>query len=108
MLLDATLPESIARAAALLAQGELVVFPTETFYGIAASIDNARAIGRLARLKERDNKPIPLIAATRSSAERYVRITPMLAKLVDALWPGPLTIAALPHAPISSEILGGG
>ncbi len=92
--------EEIARAAAALRAGRLVVMPTETVYGLAASALNARALGRVFAAKGRpaDN---PLIVHVGSKAElaRVAASVPALArKLVRAFWPGPLTVV-VPAAP---------
>ena len=79
---------AVGAAGSVIAAGGIVVFPTETFYGLAVRADDAAAVGRLAALKERaGNKPIPLIAASRPDCERVARIPPVLAPLCDVFWP---------------------
>jgi L-threonylcarbamoyladenylate synthase len=81
-------------AIAALRAGELVVFPTETFYGIAADPFSLRALEKLFAIKERDpQKPIALIAATAQMAFEVAReISSSGRRLASAFWPGPLTI----------------
>jgi len=74
--------------------GEVVAFPTETFYGLAVDPSNEEALEGLFSIKERDKKnPISLIVHDRSKVFDFADDVPELArKLMDAFWPGPLTI----------------
>ncbi len=82
------------QAVRLLAQGGLVVFPTETYYGIAAAADDHQALQRLVVLKARTpDKPMALIIGDRKQLTSIVESIPRLAKkLMDRFWPGPLTL----------------
>jgi L-threonylcarbamoyladenylate synthase len=82
------------QAARVLARGGLVVFPTETLYGIAADHANPAALTRLQALKGREpGKPFPLILAEAAEAERLARDIPAAARALMARhWPGPLTL----------------
>jgi L-threonylcarbamoyladenylate synthase len=85
--------DQIALALASLRSGGVVVFPTETAYGLAADAADARAMRRVAEIKGRERgKTPPLIAADRAMAEEYVEIHEALVALVDAHWPGALTV----------------
>ena len=86
--------EAIQDAAALLAGGGLVVFPTETVYGVAASAVSAEGLRRLRELKGRtDGKPFTVHIAARSSAARFVGDpTGAGRRLIEKAWPGPLTL----------------
>ena len=96
-------------AAGVLSRGGLVVFPTETFYGIAALPSHAEALARLVALKERDGKkPIPLVAASRADVEGLGEIPAALLPLVEKFWPGPLTIAVVPRALWPAVLFAGG
>lgn len=90
----------IVRAAEILRQGGLVVFPTETFYGIAAAWDQPRALERLAELKGRDaSKPIALSAADAGQVDPLVKDVSELARgLMARFWPGPLTLVLTARA----------
>jgi tRNA threonylcarbamoyl adenosine modification protein (Sua5/YciO/YrdC/YwlC family) len=87
-------PDKIAEAARIIRQGGLVVFPTETVYGIAADSNNPKAMERLNQVKRRtENKPYSILVAHRGIVENYSNYTnPNLYKLIDKYWPGPLTI----------------
>jgi L-threonylcarbamoyladenylate synthase len=79
---------------AALQAGELVVYPTETFYAIGADAFSSIALRRLFGLKRREpERPVGLIAADTAMAFSVAREIPSDARrLADAFWPGPLTI----------------
>jgi L-threonylcarbamoyladenylate synthase len=77
-----------------LRQGDVVALPTDTFYGLAVDPVNLHAVESIYRLKGRQKqKPLSLLIASLSQAYELARDTdPMLDKLADRFWPGPLTI----------------
>lgn len=78
----------------VLLSGGVVAFPTESFYGLAVDITNDRAIEKLFSLKQRDrNNPILILLPEKEALKRYVADIPEQAvKLIDAFWPGGLTL----------------
>ncbi len=80
-------------AAALLREGRLVAFPTETVYGLGALAADGRAVAAIFAAKGRPRFN-PLIAhyADPSDVARDVTVTPLAAKLAARFWPGPLTL----------------
>ncbi len=93
--------DDIARAAAILRDGGLVAFPTETVYGLGADARNPEAIRRLFAAKGRpaDHPVIVHLARTEKMSEWAAEVPPMAAELAAAFWPGPLTliVARAPH-----------
>ena len=93
---NSALPETekIAEAASVIRQGGLVIFPTETVYGIAADSNNPKAMDRLRAVKHRtDGKLFSVLVAQRGIIENYSTYThPNLYKVIDKFWPGPLTV----------------
>jgi L-threonylcarbamoyladenylate synthase len=85
---------SLTEAIEALRAGELVVYPTETFYGLGADPLSPAALERLFALKRREpDKPVALIAADSASAFNLARAIPDIAhRLAVAFWPGPLTL----------------
>jgi L-threonylcarbamoyladenylate synthase len=85
----------IERAATLLRAGGLVVFPTETVYGLGCDAANPQAVARLYAAKGRPNFN-PLIAHVPDSAaaEQHAELHPIARELTEAFWPGPLTLVA--------------
>jgi L-threonylcarbamoyladenylate synthase len=87
------LEDRIAAAAEALRRGGVVVYPTETFYGVGALARDGAAVERLARAKGRpDGKPLPLVAADRAAVEEVAVLGPRAARIAARLWPGPLTL----------------
>jgi L-threonylcarbamoyladenylate synthase len=91
-----------------LRAGELVVYPTETFYGIAADPFSPSALKKLFAIKDRDpQKPIALIAADAPMAFEVAADIPTIARrLAMAFWPGPLTIVLLARAGFPAHLVG--
>ncbi|MBX7157634.1 MAG: threonylcarbamoyl-AMP synthase [Verrucomicrobiae bacterium] len=90
-------PPSIAtfqRAVKLLKQGELVVMPTETVYGLAADAFNSQALEKIFALKKRPYfDPLILHIHNESQLKLIIKkIPPAAKKLIKAFWPGPLTL----------------
>ncbi len=84
----------MARAVALLQQGMIVAFPTESWYGLAVDPFNAEALDRLFVAKRRPaNKPILVLISARQQLQLLVRDIPACYfSLMRMFWPGPLTL----------------
>lgn len=78
----------------VLQRSGLVAIPTETFYGLGVNPFDAGAVARLGQVKGRpDGKPILLLIGAREQlADLVASIPPVAAVLMDAFWPGPLTL----------------
>ncbi|GAC1365970.1 MAG: L-threonylcarbamoyladenylate synthase [Ktedonobacteraceae bacterium] len=92
--------ELIEEAAALLRKGELVVFPTETVYGLGADALQTRAVERIFAAKGRpfSDPLIVHIADQEEWGSLVTAIPPIARRLAEAFWPGPLTLV-LPAGP---------
>lgn len=86
--------KNILLAAKVLRCGGLVVFPTETVYGLGANLFDAQAVERLYRIKKRPrNKPFTVHISDLEMIKRIgCTITKEAKALIDKFWPGPLTI----------------
>lgn len=100
----------LQQAAAVLAQGGLVVYPTETLYGLAVDHANPQALARLQALKGREpGKPFPLILAEPAEADRLARdILPAARALMTRHWPGPLTLVLTARPSLHESLLSAG
>lgn len=91
-----------AEAARRLAAGGVIVYPTETYYGLGAAMESA-AVERIVGMKGRKpDKALPVLVATREMLETVSRdFPPAAAILADHFWPGPLTLVvpAREHLP---------
>jgi L-threonylcarbamoyladenylate synthase len=89
----------IVQAAALLSQGALVAFPTETVYGLGADARNGTAVAAIYEAKGRPAfNPLIVHLPDTQSAKRYARWSETAERLAAAFWPGPLSLV-LPLAP---------
>lgn len=109
MLLDGNDAVAIARAAAALAAGELVAFPTETVYGLGARADDDAAVAKIYTAKGRPAEhPLIVHVAEAADAVAFAARMPAVAqRLIDELWPGPLTII-VERAPSMAAAAAGG
>jgi L-threonylcarbamoyladenylate synthase len=102
-------PGAIARAAALLGQGRLVAFPTETVYGLGANALDPEAVNRIYEAKGRPGyNPLIVHVADAAAARRLVTAWPEAAeRLAARWWPGPLTIVLPKSREVPSEVTAG-
>ncbi len=85
--------ESIAEAAAILRDGGLVAFPTETVYGLGANALDGRAVAGIFAAKNRPAiNPVIIHVAKRDDAEKFVHVDARARGIMQAFWPGPLTL----------------
>jgi L-threonylcarbamoyladenylate synthase len=93
-LVDGNDTAGLQRAAAELAAGELVAFPTETVYGLGARADDDAAVAKIFAAKGRPaDHPLIVHVSDVAAARAFAAEWPVSAqKLADAFWPGPLTV----------------
>lgn len=92
--------ESILEAADTVRAGGLVVFPTDTVYGLGCDPFDEAALGRLFRAKGRESKPLPVLCSSLAEASQLVRLGVKGEKLARAHWPGGLTLVSELKAPV--------
>lgn len=109
MIVDGQQPETIAQAAQALKSGALLGLPTETVYGLAADAGNDAAVLQIFKTKGRPaNHPLIVHVATAQGVSRFASHVPAFAqKLIDAFWPGPLTLI-LPRRSDMAAVAAGG
>jgi len=108
MIFEAT-NENIKKAADAIASGEIIAFPTETVYGLGADGLNPRAVAKIFEAKNRPSfNPLILHIALVSQLYDLAEInSKKVKKLVEAFWPGPLTLV-LPKKEIVPDIVTAG
>jgi protein-tyrosine phosphatase len=86
--------EAVREAASCLAGGGVVVFPTETVYGVGARATDPKALAKLRDLKQRpDEKPFTVHIGSRGAVDQYVPgLQGVGRRLTEKAWPGPLTL----------------
>ena len=83
---------NIMAASNIVKRGGLVVYPTETVYGLGCSPLDAQAVKRVLDVKGDRNKPLPVLAASIEAVERVAFISQKGKRLAAKFWPGPLTM----------------
>ncbi len=106
---DATDPAALQEAVRTLQAGGLVAFPTETVYGLGADAASDTAVAGIFAAKGRPaDHPLIVHVADAAGAERFAAAVPPVARrLMDAFWPGPLTLI-LPRLPGVATAAAGG
>ncbi|MDM0121854.1 L-threonylcarbamoyladenylate synthase [Variovorax arabinosiphilus] len=113
MIVDGQSSEAIAAAADRLRAGDLVVFPTETVYGLGADAGSDAAVAGIFRAKGRpsDHPLIVHVAAgakgTQALSHFAQPLPPFAEKLVRAFWPGPLTLIVTRQPGVGAAAAGG-
>ncbi|MEW5840513.1 L-threonylcarbamoyladenylate synthase [Nitrososphaera sp.] len=107
--LDCSSPSDVSECARLVKAGGVVVFPTDTVYGIGCDPYDSRAVARVFEIKGRDErKPLPVLVADVHVAESLVELGGAGRRLAALFWPGALTIVApLKDKKISPRVTAG-
>lgn len=109
--IDSRQPESqtLQQAAAVLARGGLVVFPTRCIYGLGADAFDRTAVSRIFAVKGRPGaKPLLVLISERSAAAALVKeIPPSAERLMERFWPGRVTLVLEAAADVIPELTGG-
>jgi len=85
--------EGIEKASQIISQGGIVIFPTDTVYGIGCDPYNKASIEKIYKIKSRDIiKSVPVLTYSIETAERIAQFDQLAKKIVKKFWPGPLTI----------------
>ncbi len=111
LVVNAQYPERavLQQATAILRQGGVVAYPTDTVYGLAVDALNEKAIARLYAVKQRPLvKALPVIIGALEQLRSVVSRVPVRAvRLIEVFWPGPLTLLLPPHHCVPQLLLGG-
>ena len=86
--------EALKKAAQVIKQGGLVVYPTDTVYGLGCNPFDLKAVKRIYELKKRSNKPLPILCSSIDHVKELVNLRDLGLRLAARYWPGPLTIVA--------------
>jgi L-threonylcarbamoyladenylate synthase len=97
----------VLQAVGALRRGDVIVYPTETLYGLGADALNPEAVRRVFELKGRDPKnPIPVLVGDDSMLRSLVaEITPIAQLLIQKFWPGALTLILPAHHQTPKHLL---
>lgn len=99
--------DRVRYASEVLKQGGIVIFPTDTVFGIGCIISDTKAIKRLYKIKERSEKtPTLLLVKNLEQAKEYAIFNYLSRELARKFWPGPLTIVMKARSNVPKQILG--
>ncbi len=109
MILDGRQPDAIALAAQRLAAGDLVGLPTETVYGLAADAGSEAAVAGIFAAKGRpsDHPLIVHVTGPQEAAHFARELPPVALRLMQAFWPGPLTVIVPRREGVARAAAGG-
>lgn len=109
MILDGRDPASVGAAADALRAGEIVGLPTETVYGLGADAGNDAAVARIFAAKGRPSEhPLIVHVADATGVRHFASEVPEFAqRLIDAFWPGPLTVILPRRSGVGAAAAGG-
>lgn len=101
--------ETIQRAVRVVANGGVIAFRTDTFYGLGADPFDRATLQRIKELKDReDNKPILIVISDRDQVERFIASpSPSFQHLSEEFWPGALTLIGKARPEVAAEITAG-
>ncbi len=106
--LDRAAEQSLERAAQIIRRGGLVIFPTETVYGLGADATNSSAVSAIYEAKGRpSDNPLIIHIADPKDAEKYTYTNELYYTLAEAFMPGPLTVVLKSRDIIPSRTRGG-
>ena len=109
LLLDWEDPNAIPWTAECLASGGVAAIPTDTVYGIAASLAHPAALDRIYAIKGRpDRMPLPVLVSSAGALAHLVHLDEAVTPLFDEFWPGPLTVVLPAAARLPERVLGPG
>jgi L-threonylcarbamoyladenylate synthase len=98
--------ESVQRAAVAIQKGGLVVYPTDTVYGLGCNPFDEKAVNELAAVKRRNKGNFPVLVGTLGRARELGEIRGDVEALALRFWPGPLTIIVSSHASLPFQVTG--
>jgi len=96
--------DNILTASRIVGRGGLVVYPTDTVYGLGCDPFNVTAVKRVFRVKGEREKPLPILASSIDHVEKIASLSPKAEKIARRFWPGPLTII-VPKKPKLPQIV---
>jgi len=107
---DNVRPMEIRAIADVLSGNGVIVYPTETFYGLGADCLSRKALRRIFEIKHRpSSKGLPVLVSDLGMAERLAaRLPPVFYTLASRFWPGPLTLVVKAASHLSPELVGPG
>ena len=95
---------AIKKASEIIKKGGIIIYPTDTVYGLGCNPFDEEAVKKLIKIKGERNKPLPILASSVEDVEKIALLTPLSKKLIELFWPGALTIV-LKKKPVLPSIV---
>ena len=109
VILDQAASRAIEWTAERVTEGGVVAIPTDTVYGLAASLAHPSAIERIYEIKGRpESQPLPVLVSSIDALYHLVHLDDAVVPLLDAFWPGPLTVVLPAASRLPARVLGPG
>ena len=85
--------EDIQKAVSAIADGAIIIFPTDTVYGLGCNPYNRDAVSSIYEIKKREKtKPFPVIGYSKKELEKIAEFNDKAEKIAEMFWPGPITL----------------
>jgi L-threonylcarbamoyladenylate synthase len=99
--------EGICEVVAAIQQGKIIIYPTDTLYGLGANALNPHAVARIFQIKERpSHQALPIAVSGRTMATRFTYLTEKADRLITAFWPGALTLILRKKTAVLDRVAG--
>ena len=96
IIFDGKIEEDLIKCKAIIKNGGIIVYPTDTIYGLGCDPYNKKSVEKIFRIKKRLlNKALPILTFDIRHVEKIMFLDDRGRKLADSFWPGPLTIIGI-------------
>jgi len=85
-------PSSIRQAAAVLRRGGVIIYPTDTAYGLGGIFNSPSVVNKILKIKNRKDKKFILVASSLAQVQKFFKLNQVQRKLARRYWPGALSI----------------
>ncbi|MDH5362464.1 MAG: L-threonylcarbamoyladenylate synthase [Aigarchaeota archaeon] len=99
--------ESLRSAARVVESGGLLVYPTETIYGLGCDPFNEGAVKKVFQVKRRRKVPLPVLGSSLSDLEKTCFLNDKTKRAAQAFWPGPVSLVVRKKMALSDLVTGG-
>ena len=96
--------DNVSIASEMVRKGGLVIYPTDTVYGLGCDPFNVTAVKRVSKVKGERRKPLPILASSIEHVEKIASLSQEAKKIAKEFWPGPLTLV-VPKKPVLPDFV---
>lgn len=96
--------DNVLVASEMVRRGGLVIYPTDTVYGLGCDPFNVTAVKRVSKVKGERRKPLPILASSIEHVEKIASLSQEAKKIAKEFWPGPLTLV-VPKKPVLPDFV---